>query len=167
MLAVGSIQITASLGTPASQSTLTGVAATPPGSGSLRTCNQAQWTLVSCITMPGGGKSDKRCFIATAAFGTPLHPYVRILREFRDLYLLPSSVGQAVVAFYYEHSPALAERIARHDSLKVLVATLLIPWVAFAAFMVKVSLLEKMGLLLVVLWGLTKRRGRRHAYHHD
>jgi len=40
---------------------------------------------------------DRLCFIATAAYDSPLHPHVRILRDFRDKYLMPSKLGSTLV----------------------------------------------------------------------
>jgi uncharacterized delta-60 repeat protein len=51
----------------------------------------------------GDGSQD--CFIATAAYGSKLHNYVRILRNFRDKYLLPSKLGHKIVDIYYKYSP--------------------------------------------------------------
>ena len=41
------------------------------------------------------------CFIATAAYGSPFHPHLDILRDFRDTYLIPSKFGRLLVKFYY------------------------------------------------------------------
>ncbi len=74
----------------------------------------------------GGGK----CFIATAAFNSASHPYVMILRNFRDRYLLHSQFGRQLVDLYYKYSPFLAQIISKHDILKTAVRTSLTPLVA-------------------------------------
>ncbi len=61
---------------------------------------------------------DFRCFIATAAYGSPLHADVRLFRKFRDDVLLKSSWGRSFVDIYYEYSPVAADFIARHESLR-------------------------------------------------
>ncbi len=71
------------------------------------------------------------CFIATAAYCSPSHPYVKILRDFRDRYLMPSKLGRTLVDFYYNNSPFAAGLIAEHKLLKVAVRLNLIPIVAF------------------------------------
>jgi hypothetical protein len=76
----------------------------------------------------GGG-----CFIATAAYGTPVADHIQILREFRDVYLLTNPLGRAFVHFYYTVSPPIAELISRHAILKLTVRAMLIPAVAMSS----------------------------------
>jgi len=78
------------------------------------------------------GKKTLPCFIATAAYGSPLHPHLDILRNFRDKYLMPSKLGRLLVECYYRYSPSVADFIAKHKPLKVLVRASLLPLVAFS-----------------------------------
>jgi uncharacterized delta-60 repeat protein len=83
----------------------------------------------------GGGEELKRwgsCFIATAAYGSPLHPYVEILRDFRNTYLVPNKLGRKIVDLYYEYSPFVANIIAKHKALKVFVRIKLLPIIAIS-----------------------------------
>ena len=95
-----------------------------------------------------GGSSGGGCFIATAAFGSPLESHVMMLRQFRDEVLLPNRIGRAAVVLYYKHSPPLADTIAAHDNLRKIVRWSLLPivgmcwlmlnfgfWPVMAAFM--------------------------------
>jgi hypothetical protein len=85
---------------------------------------------------PGSGEgimeSFGYCFIATAAYGSPLHPYVRILRDFRNTYLVPSKLGRKIVDIYYRYSPFVANIIAKHKALKVMVRISLLPIIAIS-----------------------------------
>jgi hypothetical protein len=58
-------------------------------------------------------KDRGRCFIATAACGSLESPEVRILREFRDEVLEKSTLGTALVRFYYSFSPPIARALDR------------------------------------------------------
>lgn len=58
------------------------------------------------------------CFIATAAFGSPLDARIHLLRRFRDRVLLPSYVGRHMVSCYYRLSPPIAAVIAKNGLLK-------------------------------------------------
>jgi hypothetical protein len=81
----------------------------------------------------GGGGGGGGCFIATAAYGSYLHPQVQILRDFRDTRLLTNAPGRAFVALYYRLSPPLAGFIAQHGSLRLLARLLLTPVVLAVA----------------------------------
>jgi len=117
------------------------------------------------------GRPGLQCFIATAAYGTPMAEEIQILREFRDEYLLTSPVGQALVGLYYRVSPPIAEFITEHPSLKPIVRAGLLPAVAMSTVAVNTTPTEKaaiIGLLVLVsvalaVWA-TRRRGRGPQY---
>jgi len=77
------------------------------------------------------------CFIATAAYGSPLHPYVNILRDFRDKYLMTTKLGRVLVGLYYKYSPSVADLIAKSKMLKVAVRINLLPLVVFIYLMLR------------------------------
>ena len=67
------------------------------------------------------------CFIATAAYGSPIAAELDTLREFRDTKLESNRVGRNLVAFYYAVSPSLAVIIARSEGMRALVRLQLDP----------------------------------------
>ena len=76
------------------------------------------------------GSNIMGCFIATAAFGSKFEKHVQLLRRFRDLYLMPNSIGRAFVRAYYRYSPPMADFIAKHDVLRTMVRWGLAPLIA-------------------------------------
>ncbi|WP_028580354.1 delta-60 repeat domain-containing protein [Desulfogranum japonicum] len=77
-------------------------------------------------------KTADACFIATASYGSLLHPCVQVLRDFRDQYLLTNGLGKAFVDQYYSHSPSIAAYIEQHGWARVAVKVLLLPLIAFS-----------------------------------
>ena len=128
----------------------------------------------------GDGESGKKspCFIATAAYGSPLHPHIDVLRDFRDRYLMPSKFGRLLVECYYRYSPSVADFIAKHKIFKVVVRATLLPLVAFsysflhfgpiiAAAMPLFIFGLPIFLNLFFLRKMKKREKRRWRIHHD
>ncbi|MFK7873998.1 MAG: CFI-box-CTERM domain-containing protein [Oligoflexales bacterium] len=72
-------------------------------------------------------ESDPRCFIATAAFGTPFSKELDTLRWFRDQYLLSSPVGREFVEFYYEVSPRFATWVSTSQIAQQVIRGFLYP----------------------------------------
>jgi hypothetical protein len=83
------------------------------------------------------------CFIATAAYGTPMAEEIQALREFRDECLLTNPLGQAVVSVYYRVSPPIAGFIAEYPRLKSIVRAGLGPAVAAGAMTVSTTAPQK------------------------
>jgi hypothetical protein len=120
-------------------------------------------------TLSSGGGA---CFIATAAYGTPMAEEIQILRAFRDEYLLTNVMGRALVDLYYKVSPPIADFITEHPSLKPVVRAGLAPVVAMGTLAVDMSSAQKaviVGLpalvsVALVVWA-TRRRSRGAEYN--
>ena len=102
----------------------------------------------------GGGGGGGGCFIATAAYGSLMERHVKILREFRDRFLLPNCVGKTLVNLYYKYSPPLADFIAEHDSLKAMVRVSLLPFVGFSRVALSFGILAAMLLVFILVSSL-------------
>lgn len=107
-------------------------------SGDSSDSNEASATTeaLSFVGGGGGGGGGGGCFIATAAFGTPMEKHVLILREFRDRCLLKTSAGKSFVKLYYEVSPPVAAIVARNEGLRFITRYSLMPLVGVAYLMV-------------------------------
>jgi hypothetical protein len=77
-----------------------------------------------------------KCFIATAAYGSSHHPHVKVLRDFRDKYLMTSRIGRKLVRLYYKYSPIFANMIMRHRALRIAAKIHLLPIIIFCYSMV-------------------------------
>lgn len=78
-----------------------------------------------------------KCFIATAAFGSPMAEKVRVLRAFRDQYLMTNAAGRRFVQLYYRYSPAIAAQISKDDTLRAAVRAALEPIVWLGRLVVR------------------------------
>ncbi|MBA7693002.1 hypothetical protein ES703_101577 [subsurface metagenome] len=116
----------------------------------------------------GGGTG---CFIATAAYGSPAHPYIGVLRDFRDRYLMTNGLGREFVEMYYKYSPFFAEIIAKHKVLKIAAQINLMPLVILSVSMVHFGPANTAAILLLIfmapifLVSLRTKRGHLPGKH--
>ena len=114
------------------------------------------------VNLPFGG-----CFIATAAYGTPLAEEIEVLRQVRDEHLLTNPVGGLFVSLYYRISPPVADFIEDYPALQAVVRAELLPTVALSRLVVNTTFAQKMaivgGLALIPLalavWFRRQARG--------
>jgi uncharacterized repeat protein (TIGR01451 family) len=92
------------------------------------------------------------CFIATAAFGSYLEPEVRILRKFRDEYLMAHEAGRAFVEWYYRTSPPAAALIRDHAWMRTVVRAFLSPAVYGLKYPVQAAILIFSLFLLLIIF---------------
>ena len=96
------------------------------------------------------------CFVATASFGTLMHPGVQVLRSFRDTILNSTPLGKHLVATYYTLSPPVADIISQNAALRLLVRVLLLPFVGFSWLAVHAGLLKAFLLAVCAGTGLAR-----------
>jgi len=111
----------------------------------------------------GGSGGFDPCFIATAAYGTPMAAQIDVLRAFRDTYLLDNALGTAFVDCYYRFSPFLADLVAQHPWLAAAMRVLLTPVILMAHLSlsmphVAAAVVLAIGAKLMLRW---KRRAEK------
>jgi uncharacterized repeat protein (TIGR01451 family) len=94
------------------------------------------------IDLGFGDIGGPACFVATAAYGSPLDSRLDTLRGFRDRFMMINAPGRALVRFYYRNSPPYADYIAKRNWLRAAVRGFLAPIVfaieypGWAAFLI-------------------------------
>ena len=102
------------------------------------------------------------CFIATAAFGTPMAHAIDSLRIFRDVFLLDNAFGTAFVDLYYRISPSIADVVAQFPVLAFVVRMVLWPIIWAVRVIMTVPVLA--GLISATLIGLSLlKRRKKHS----
>ncbi len=130
------------------------------GTAISRPVTRTTQTILEEGTGPGGGGG---CFIATAAFGSSQAPAVRVLRQFRNIFLLRSVPGKRLVAWYYRWSPKAAAYLEIHPLWKQPVRLVLYPLVVIAWLLVK-NLFWPMLFLVAFFRLLRKFSQHYHCY---
>lgn len=98
-----------------------------------------------------GVLESNNCFIATAAYGSPMASQVETFRQFRSRYLLKTMWGKAFVRFYYENSPPIANFIAQSETLRAVSRLALWPLLAFSWLSLEIGAAATCWLLATLL----------------
>ncbi len=101
---------------------------------------------------------NPRCFIATAAYGSPLADNILVLENFRDEYLLTNRIGRWMVEFYYRNSPPVAKFISTRDGLRLVTRAALWPIVFFIEHVLVAAVVLVSVVFLVVASGIRRRK---------
>ncbi len=108
---------------------------------------------------------DANCFIATAAYGSPMARQVETFRQFRNAYLLPHSWGRSFIRAYYRFGPKVAAVVAGQEWMRASARIALTPALLYATLSLKLGvgtttilfgLFASAPLLLIFAW--TSRR---------
>lgn len=84
------------------------------------------------VTTPIKFTTVAPCFVATAAFGSPMDADVETLRTFRNQWLMPNAVGRSFVRTYYTVGPTMAAWVAHDEFARALARAILRPFVQAA-----------------------------------
>ena len=106
----------------------------------------------------GGSASGDYCFVATAVFGDIDSPPVKVLRMFRDRYLLTNGPGRTFVAWYYANGRSWARWVEGNTFMRIAAAIPLILVTPFVAILLVLGLWGTALLLFSAVYFLRTRR---------
>lgn len=109
----------------------------------------------------GGVANGDYCFIATSVYGDRDHPFVRILRSFRDVALMSHAPGRRFVRWYYRNGPTWAGWIDDSPMAAVTLQILMLPLVLGAAMLLTFPLW-----IMLAWWLVRRRRAQRPEVAH-
>jgi len=115
-------------------------------------------TVTTAVGGGGGGGGGGGCFIATAAYGTPLATEINVLRDLRNTYLLNNAAGTLFVDTYYRLSPPIADAVSKSPALRSAVRVVLTPIIVIANWVTAVP-----GLIALIL-GLALLAATAYAF---
>jgi len=104
------------------------------------------------------------CFIASVCFGESSWQ-VKILKEFRDRYLLKNNIGKNFVRFYYAHSPEIAETLRENKPLSLLVKILLYPVILIVYILLNPLLIYLISCVTVLIIFTVKLKNLRKKFN--
>ena len=93
-----------------------------------------------------------------------MEPHVKLLRDFRDKFLLNNSLGKYFVRNYYRYSLPLADFIAKHGNLRAILQISLLPvvgvsWVALKlGLFITTALMFFFGIGVIALISFRRKR---------
>jgi hypothetical protein len=94
--------------------------------------NTSALTVLELVTAERSFGEVDACFIATAAYGSPLAADVQLLRGVRDSILRKTVLGELAVEAYYTFGPAPAGLIGQSELLRATARELIAPIVRYA-----------------------------------
>jgi hypothetical protein len=103
---------------------------------------------------PSGGGGGGGCFIATAAYGTGMEPHVKVLRDFRDRFMINNLAGKVFIDLYNTYSPPVADFIANHDTVRFMVRWSLLPLVAVSWMNLNIASILTLIFMLILSFSL-------------
>ncbi|MES2964709.1 MAG: CFI-box-CTERM domain-containing protein [Bdellovibrionota bacterium] len=130
---------------PLAQATLCDSASsTNPGTG-VAECHVARPSEVVGIL-----SEQVNCFVATAAYGSPLENEVSTFRAFRDRFLSRTYLGKKFVIAYYHYGPKAAKFISANEMRRSIARAALAVPLAFSKFALREGGIAAIALLSLV-----------------
>jgi PKD repeat protein len=97
-------------------------------------------------------EKDEPCSYELAVSGSPLEPFLTVLRDFRDRILKLIPGGDALIDLYYASSPSVANVLKAHETLRTMVRWSLVPVVGMTWMALHYGLWVTMAALVVVIF---------------
>jgi predicted ABC-type exoprotein transport system permease subunit len=93
--------------------------------------------------------------------------HVQILREFRDHFMVTNYAGKAFIDLYYIYSPPVADFIAGHDTVRLMVRWILLPVVGMSWIALKLGAIPVLIFMLLFGFSLISLAGDRSRFRKE